>query len=163
MEVLPKVSRYELISLNIDQIPRASKPNFLAIKKEVIKVKIVTRISDLKTLKVSNAASEVAKNPMVRAKLLEFQRSFASQPGGAVLDGRDIGTVICPNADIKFFISASAEIRARRRYEELLGLGHSISLDKVLKDIQKEMNEILIVKSPLWYQLWTQKKLILLI
>ena len=92
---------------------------------------------DLKTLKVSNAASEVAKNPLVRAKLLVFQRSFASQPGGAVLDGRDIGTVICPNADIKFFISASAEIRARRRYEELLGLGHSISLNKVLKDIQE--------------------------
>ena len=92
---------------------------------------------DLKTIKVSNAASEVAKNPSVRAKLLEFQRSFASQPGGAVLDGRDIGTVICPNADIKFFISASVEIRARRRYEELLGLGHSISLKKVLKDIQE--------------------------
>mgnify|MGYP003327463948 CR=1 FL=1 len=92
---------------------------------------------DLKTLKVSNAASEVAKIPLVRANLLEFQRSFAAQPGGAVLDGRDIGTVICPNADIKFFISASAEIRARRRYEELLGLGHSISLKKVLEDIQE--------------------------
>jgi len=92
---------------------------------------------DLKTLKVSKAASEVAKNPSVRARLLEFQRSFASQPGGAVLDGRDIGTVICPNADIKFFISASAEIRARRRYEEFLGLGYSISLKKVLKDIQE--------------------------
>ena len=65
------------------------------------------------------------------------RQSFASQPGGAVLDGRDIGTVICPDADIKFFISASAEIRARRRYKELLGLGHSISLNKVLKDIQE--------------------------
>ena len=92
---------------------------------------------DLKTLEVSNAASEVAKNSSVRAKLLEFQRSFASQPGGAVLDGRDIGTVICPNADIKFFISASAEIRAERRYKELLGLGHSILFDKVLKEIEE--------------------------
>ena len=92
---------------------------------------------DLKTLKVSNAASEVAKNPSVRAKLLEFQRSFASQPGGAVLDGRDIGTVICPNADIKFFISASAEIRAERRYKELLSLGHSILFNKVLKEIEE--------------------------
>ena len=61
-------------------------------------------VLDLKTLRVSNAASEVAKNPSVRAHLLEFQRDFASKPGGAVLDGRDIGTVICPNADIKFFI-----------------------------------------------------------
>ena len=92
---------------------------------------------DLKTLKVSNAASEFAKNALVRAKLLEFQRSFASQPGGAVLEGRYIGSGISPNADIKFFISASAEIRARRRYKELLGLGHSISLNKVLKDIQE--------------------------
>jgi cytidylate kinase len=65
---------------------------------------------DLKTLQVSNAASEVAKNPSVRAKLLEFQRNFASKPGGAVLDGRDIGTVICPNADIKFYVTASSEI-----------------------------------------------------
>ena len=92
---------------------------------------------DLKTLQVSNAASEVAKNPSVRAKLLEFQRSFASKPGGAVLDGRDIGTVICPNADIKFFITASSEIRAQRRYLELLGLGYKISYESVLREIQE--------------------------
>ena len=71
-------------------------------------------VLDLKTLRVSNAASEVAKNPSVRAHLLAFQRDFASKPGGAVLDGRDIGTVICPNADIKFFITASPDIRAQR-------------------------------------------------
>jgi len=94
-------------------------------------------VLDLKTLRVSNAASEVAKNPSVRAHLLEFQRGFASKPGGAVLDGRDIGTVICPNADIKFFITASPEIRAQRRCEELLGLGHSISFENVLKEIQE--------------------------
>ena len=92
---------------------------------------------DLKTLQVSNAASEVAKNPSVRAKLLEFQRNFASKPGGAVLDGRDIGTVICPNADIKFFITASSEIRAQRRYLELLGLGYKISYESVLREIQE--------------------------
>lgn len=92
---------------------------------------------DLKTLQVSNAASEVAKNPSVRAKLLEFQRSFASKPGGAVLDGRDIGTVICPNADIKFYITASSEIRAQRRHLELLGLGHKISYESVLREIQE--------------------------
>tara|TARA_B100000579_G_scaffold426493_1_gene433807 strand:+ start:297 stop:917 length:621 start_codon:yes stop_codon:yes gene_type:complete len=94
-------------------------------------------VLDLKTLRVSNAASEVAKNSSVRAHLLEFQRGFASKPGGAVLDGRDIGTVICPNADIKFFITASPEIRAQRRYEELFGLGHSISFENVLKEIQE--------------------------
>ena len=94
-------------------------------------------VLDLKTLRVSNAASEVAKNPSVRAHLLAFQRDFASKPGGAVLDGRDLGTVICPNADIKFFITASPDIRAHRRYKELLGLGHSISFEKVLREIQE--------------------------
>ena len=94
-------------------------------------------VLDLKTLRVSNAASEVAKNPSVRAHLLEFQRGFASQPGGAILDGRDIGTVICPNADIKFFITASPDIRAQRRYKELLDLGHSISFENVFREIQE--------------------------
>ena len=94
-------------------------------------------VFDLKTLQVSNAASEVAKNPSVRAKLLEFQRRFASKPGGAVLDGRDIGTVICPNADLKFYITASSEVRAQRRHSELLILGHKISYESVLREIQE--------------------------
>ena len=94
-------------------------------------------VLDLKTLSVSNAASEVARNPSVRARLLEFQRDFASKPGGAILDGRDIGTVICPNADIKFFITASPDVRAQRRYKELLDLGHSISFENVLREIQE--------------------------
>ena len=94
-------------------------------------------VFDLKTLQVSNAASEVAKNPTVRAKLLEFQRRFASKPGGAVLDGRDIGTVICPNADLKFYITACLEVRAQRRHSELLVLGHKISYESVLREIQE--------------------------
>ena len=94
-------------------------------------------VFDLKTLQVSNAASEVAKNPTVRAKLLEFQRRFASKPGGAVLDGRDIGTVICHNADLKFYITASSEVRAQRRHSELLVLGHKISYESVLREIQE--------------------------
>ena len=94
-------------------------------------------VLDLKTLSVSNAASEVAKNSAVRAHLIEFQRDFASKPEGAILDGRDIGTVICPNADIKFFITASPDIRAQRRYTELLGLGHLISYENVLREIQE--------------------------
>ena len=94
-------------------------------------------VFDLKTLQVSNAASEVAKNPTVRAKLLEFQRRFASKPGGAVLDGRDIGTVICPNADLKFYITACLEVRAQRRHSELFVLGHKISYESVLREIQE--------------------------
>ncbi len=76
---------------------------------------------DLRTLEAGQAASRVATLPQVRAALLEFQRRFARQPGGAVLDGRDIGTVICPEAEVKLYVTASAEVRARRRWLELGG------------------------------------------
>lgn len=85
------------------------------------------------------AASKVAAVPAVRAALLDFQRSFASAPPGgkgAVLDGRDIGTVICPDADVKLFITASAEIRARRRYLEVARQGSSWTEPQVLDDIR---------------------------
>jgi cytidylate kinase len=75
--------------------------------------------AELRTEKVGAAASIVAVIPEVRAALLDFQRSFARKPPGAVLDGRDIGTVVCPDAHAKLFITASAEVRARRRQMEL--------------------------------------------
>lgn len=74
---------------------------------------------DLRTEAVAAAASTVAVIPDVRAALLDFQRSFARRAPGAVLDGRDIGTVVCPDADVKLFITASAEVRAKRRQIEL--------------------------------------------
>ena len=74
---------------------------------------------DLRSLEAGQAASQVATIPEVRAALVAFQRSFARRPGGAVLDGRDIGTVICPEAEVKLFVTASPEVRARRRFEEL--------------------------------------------
>lgn len=76
---------------------------------------------DLRTLEAGRAASVVAVIPEVRAALLDFQRRFARHAGGAVLDGRDIGTVICPGAEVKIFVTASAETRARRRWLELGG------------------------------------------
>jgi cytidylate kinase len=76
---------------------------------------------DLRTLKAGQAASKIAVLPEVRAALTDFQRQFARREGGAVLDGRDIGTVICPEAEVKLYITASAEIRARRRWLELGG------------------------------------------
>lgn len=88
--------------------------------------------SDLRTEKVGAAASIVAVIPEVRAALLEFQRSFARRPPGAVLDGRDIGTVVCPDAHAKLFITASAEVRARRRQAEL----GAEDYDAVLADIR---------------------------
>lgn len=76
---------------------------------------------DLRTLEAGQAASRVAAIPEVRAALIDFQRRFARGEGGAVLDGRDIGTVICPEAEVKLYITASAEVRAHRRWLELGG------------------------------------------
>jgi cytidylate kinase len=91
---------------------------------------------DLKSEVTGAVASRISSYPMVREALIERQRSFAAQPVGAVLDGRDIGTVIAPDADAKLFVTASAEVRARRRFEELQRLGLSAHLPDVLIDIQ---------------------------
>lgn len=91
---------------------------------------------DLRTAAVAQAASKVAAIEGVRSALLDFQRAFAARPGGAVLDGRDIGTVICPDADVKLFVTASAEKRAERRYHELAERGEHTDYDTVLADVQ---------------------------
>lgn len=85
---------------------------------------------------VGKVASLVSAHPLVRAALLLRQRRFAHQPGGAVLDGRDIGTVIAPDADAKLFVKATPQIRARRRHDELKKRGSTLSLDRVLVDIR---------------------------
>jgi len=81
-------------------------------------------------------ASIVSAHPLVRSALLQRQKRFANQPGGAVLDGRDIGTVIAPNADAKLFVKATPAIRARRRHAELTGRGLETSYEQVLADIR---------------------------
>ncbi|MBO0766821.1 MAG: (d)CMP kinase, partial [Hyphomicrobiaceae bacterium] len=86
---------------------------------------------------LSEAASIVARIAAVRATILAYQRSFARRPGGAVLDGRDIGTVVCPDADVKLFVTASAEVRAERRYRERLDRGERVSFAAVLEDISR--------------------------
>ncbi len=85
--------------------------------------------------KIGKAASIVSAMPAVRDALLDYQRQFAQRDGGAILDGRDIGTVVCPDADIKFFITADIETRARRRHKELQGLGVEVVYDSVLRDL----------------------------
>ena len=87
--------------------------------------------------RVREAASIVASHPAVRQSLLAYQRAFARRKPGAVLDGRDIGTVICPEADVKLFVTASPEERARRRYLELREAGNSLSEAEVLADIRR--------------------------
>jgi len=81
-------------------------------------------------------ASIVSAHPLVRSALLQRQKRFANQPGGAVLDGRDIGTVIAPNADAKLFVKATPAIRARRRHAELTGRGLDATYEQVLADIR---------------------------
>jgi cytidylate kinase len=91
----------------------------------------------LRGREIGEAASVVAAMPAVRAGLLERQRRFAAQPGGAVLDGRDIGTVICPDATAKLFVTATPEVRAARRYKELTGRGEAVTQDAILADIRR--------------------------
>jgi cytidylate kinase len=87
--------------------------------------------------RLGEAASIVASHPAVRGALFAYQRAFAKRKPGAVLDGRDIGTVICPDADVKLFVTATPEERARRRYRELSEAGHAISEADVLADIRR--------------------------
>ena len=91
----------------------------------------------LRGREMGEAASVVAAIPAVRAALFDMQRSFASRPEGAVLDGRDIGTVICPDAKVKIFVTASPETRANRRALELARRGEKVNYADVLEDIRK--------------------------
>ncbi len=94
----------------------------------------------IRTSAMGKAASQVSGHPAVRETLLQFQRDFATRPPGnapgAVLEGRDIGTVICPDAPVKLFITASPEERARRRHVELTGRGETTPYDMVLADVR---------------------------
>jgi len=96
---------------------------------------------DLRTDEVSQGASIAGSIAEVRKALLEFQRNFAEDPPadkeGAVLDGRDIGTVVCPNADFKFFVTGNVEIRAKRRHKELLSSGQDVIYARVLDDLKE--------------------------
>ncbi len=86
---------------------------------------------------VGEAASRVAALPAVRRILVDKQRDFAAQPGGAVLDGRDIGTVVCPSAEVKLYVTAQAAVRARRRHDEILAEGGSADYARILEDIER--------------------------
>ena len=91
----------------------------------------------LRGAQMGDAASVISAYQPVRDALLAFQRQFAEQEPGAVLDGRDIGTVVCPHADVKLFITASAEERARRRHREVLSRGETAAYETILEDIRR--------------------------
>ena len=112
--------------------------------KDAIKIAQLLSLNDLDTKDLRNeevgiTASKIATIPEVRNILLNFQRSFAANPPnnklGAVLDGRDIGTVVCPNADFKLFVTASPEVRAERRFKELQNRGEEAIRSAILRDI----------------------------
>jgi cytidylate kinase len=103
---------------------------------KTLKAKDLEQDDLLRTPDVAQAASRVAALPEVRAALVDFQRAFARRSGGAVLDGRDIGTVICPDADVKLYVTASDDIRAQRRHNELVNKGHEVTLDEVAADLR---------------------------
>lgn len=92
---------------------------------------------DLRSVMASRAASRVAVMPGVRKALLEFQRNFAERHGGAILDGRDIGTVICPEAEVKLYVTADAPTRARRRHAELVAAGRTTQYEAVLAEMEE--------------------------
>jgi len=94
-------------------------------------------VADLRSLEAGQAASRVAVHPSVRETLRAFQRDFARQPGGAVIDGRDIGTVIVPDAPAKLYVTASPEERARRRWLQLQASGEAASPEDILADIAR--------------------------
>lgn len=91
--------------------------------------------SYLRTETAGGLASRASRHPAVRAALLERQRAFANQPGGAVLDGRDIGTVIAPDADVKLFVTASVDARAARRMAEMLARGEHVTREQMATDL----------------------------
>jgi cytidylate kinase len=141
-------AHYGLAHLDTGKLYRAVARDLLASGADPADVDAAlaaTRALDLSTLadpslmqgRLGEAASIVATHPEVRKVLLAYQRAFAAQEPGAVIDGRDIGTVICPDADVKLFVTASPEIRARRRYLELKQQGNAMSEADVLADIER--------------------------
>ena len=141
-------AHYGLAHLDTGKLYRAVARDMLgsgADPADVAAALAATRALDLTTLsdpslrqgRLGEAASIVASHPEVRRVLLGYQRRFAGQQPGAVLDGRDIGTVVCPDADVKLFVTATPEIRARRRYLELNAGGNAVSEADVLADIKR--------------------------
>jgi cytidylate kinase len=130
---------YRVVGLAV--LKRSNDPANADAATEAVKRLDLSLLEDraLRTAETGVAASKVAAIPAVRDALLEFQRNFAANPPGgqgAVLDGRDIGTVICPDATVKLFVTASPEIRANRRFLELQAQGSSRTLEDVLADIR---------------------------
>jgi cytidylate kinase len=126
---------YRAVALNLLQTGGEPDSEFAAVRAcDISQIDLAD--PELKSEAVGGIASRISVYPSVRAALVERQRTFASQAGGAVLDGRDIGTVIAPDAAVKLFVTATPEVRAHRRLQELLKRGMSAHREEVLADIR---------------------------
>jgi cytidylate kinase len=126
---------YRAVALNLWQWGGDPSSEFEALR-ACDELNLDSSNPDLRSEPVSKLASLISAYPSVRTALFKRQRDFARQPGGAVLDGRDIGTVIAPDADVKLFVTATAEVRAHRRLNELIGRGMNAHYEDVLADIR---------------------------
>ena len=153
--------RYGLAYLDTGSLYRAVAASVLETGEQLDSVETATRAAEnldlhkinelsIRSAEIGRAAAIVASMPEVRKAVLHIQRDLAHTPPGAVLDGRDIGTVVCPDADVKLFVTASAEIRAHRRWLELKKLGSAISEAQVLADIlERDQRDTARAASPL--------------
>jgi cytidylate kinase len=140
---------YRAVALNLMRMGGDPESEFCAVRACNIS-QIDFEDPELKSETVGGFAARISPYPMVREALLERQKRFASQPGGAVLDGRDIGTVIAPQADAKLFVTASPEVRARRRFSELINIGLTVHFEDVLADIRaRDARDLARVSAPL--------------
>ena len=121
----------DLVSISNNQISNAIK----AINEKILNLK------ELRDNQISQIASVIATNSYLREKLLDYQRKFANQKGGVVLDGRDIGTVVCPNANVKIFVNAKENVRAKRRFEQYKEKNFHLSFEQVLQNIRNRDNQ----------------------
>jgi len=132
--LLYRAAAFNLRSFSCD-LARISEKNILqaiqSINKNILELK------ELRENEIGEIASLIATKPSVRAKLLVYQRDFANQEGGAVLDGRDIGTVVCPDADVKIFVDATESVRAQRRFNQLKEQNFETSYNEVLTNLRK--------------------------
>lgn len=132
-------SLYRAVALMILNAHKAPEDKIAAIAASATLDVALLNSPNLRTERTAEAAALVAAIPEVRHNLLKFQQNFANNPpngkAGAVIDGRDIGTVVCPKADVKLFITASAEERAKRRTKELLEKGIEAEFDEILADV----------------------------
>ena len=140
---LYRAAAYELLEEGLstkDKKDAVRAAKILAKKIKNHGVEDILNNTTLKEDRIGNAASQVAAIPEVRTALLDIQRQFAQSPeasvNGAILDGRDIGTVICPDADVKLFITAELGVRAERRLKELQSKGLSVTYSTVLEDMR---------------------------